>query len=334
MRPVTLRRQALEDNAEMMRTLVVGAGAIGGYFGGRLLKAGRDVTFLVRARRAQQLAKSGLVIRSATGDVDIPDPPVVQAESLRNAFDLVLLSCKAYDLDAAISSITRAVGPRTRILPLLNGMRHLDVLEAKFGKDAVLGGQCLISVALDGDGRILHLNNSHSVSFGERSGGETPSAQAIHNELAGAGFDLSLSQTIVQDMWEKWVFLAALAGLTCFMRSSIGDIVAADGPGIANAMLSECAEIAKGAGFAPGESAIHRSQAALTASGSTLMASMLRDIERGAQTEGEHIIGDLVRRRVEASRSNSPLQLAYSHIKAYEMRRLREASAISNRSVP
>ncbi len=314
-----------------MRTLVVGAGAIGGYFGGRLLAAGRDVTFLVRARRAQQLAKSGLVIRSPTGDVDIPNPAVVQAEALHDAFDLILLSCKAYDLDAAISSITPAVGPHTRILPLLNGMRHLDVLDAKFGKDAVLGGQCFISAALDADGRILHLNNTHSVSFGERAGIRTPSAEAIRNELAGAGFDLSLSESILQDMWEKWVFLASLAGLTCLMRASIGDIVAANGPDTANAMLHDCSEIARDAGFSPSISAIRRSHAALTASDSTLTASMLRDIERGAPTEGEHILGDLVRRRNGASGRNSLLQLAYTHVKSYEMRRVREASTVSPR---
>ncbi len=313
-----------------MRTLVVGAGAIGGYFGGRLLAAGRDVTFLVRARRAQQLVKSGLAIRSAAGNVDIPNPPVVQAETLRDAFDLILLSCKAYDLDAAIGSIAPAVGPHTRILPLLNGIRHLDVLEAKFGKDAVLGGQCFISAALDSDGRILHLNNTHSVTFGERSGIQTPSAAAIRNELAGAGFDLSLSESILQDMWEKWVFLASLAGLTCLMRASIGDIVAADGPGTANAMLNDCADIARSAGFGPSASAIRRGQAALTASGSTLTASMLRDIERGAPTEGEHILGDLVRRQNGASRSNSLLQLAYTHVKSYEMRRVREAASHDN----
>jgi 2-dehydropantoate 2-reductase len=141
-----------------MRVLVVGAGAIGGYFGGRLLQAGRDVTFLVRPRRAAQLAQTGPVIRSMLGDVDLPAPPTVTADTLREPFDIVLLSCKAYDLDDAMTSFAPAVGPETAILPLLNGMRHPDALEARFGGDHVLGGQCLISAALDPDGRILHLN--------------------------------------------------------------------------------------------------------------------------------------------------------------------------------
>ena len=307
-----------------MRILVVGAGAIGGYFGGRLLQAGRDVTFLVRPGRAQQLSNTGLIIRSAAGDLAIANPPMVQASELRDPFDLILLSCKAYDLDAAIDSIAPAVGPRTSILPLLNGMKHLAALETRFGADAVLGGQCLISATLDASGRIHHLSDTHSLSFGERAGGSTARAQAIQEGLSGAGFDLSLSASILQEMWEKWIFIAAMAGLTCLMRASLGDVVSADGPALASQMLDECAEIANQAGFPPRKPALERGHAAMTKTGSTMMASMLRDIERGARTEVEHILGELVRRREGASRSHSLLRLAYVHVKSYEARRARE----------
>ena len=99
-----------------MRVLVVGAGAIGGYFGGRLLQAGRDVTFLVRPRRAAELAAAGLVIKSPNGDVTLKNPPAVQADKLTEKFDVVLLSCKAFDLDDAIKSFAPAVGPQTSII--------------------------------------------------------------------------------------------------------------------------------------------------------------------------------------------------------------------------
>ena len=128
-----------------MRILVVGAGAIGGYFGGRLLQAGRDVTFLVRPKRAAELARDGLVIKSPNGDATLKNPPVVQADKLNEKFDVVLLSCKAFDLDDAIKSFAPAVGPQTAIIPLLNGMRHLDVLDENFGKGRVLGGLCGIA---------------------------------------------------------------------------------------------------------------------------------------------------------------------------------------------
>ena len=160
-----------------MRILVVGAGATGGYFGGRLLEAGRDVTFLVRPRRAAQLAETGLVIRSPKGNFHHPRPQTVLAEALREPFDLVLLNCKAYDLDDAIRSFAPAVGPTTAVLPLLNGMRHLEVLERHFGSEAVLGGQCAISAALDERGTINHLNDVHLLSYGERD--NTRSARVL-----------------------------------------------------------------------------------------------------------------------------------------------------------
>ncbi len=162
-----------------MRVLVVGAGAIGGYFGGRLLVAGCDVTFLVRPRRAAELARTGLVIRSKFGDIDLSAPPMVTADTLREPFDIVLLSCKAYDLDDAMAAFAPAVGPQTVILPLLNGIRHLDALEARFGANHVLGGQCQISAVLDPNGQIVHLSDSHSLSFGERDGLRSARVEAV-----------------------------------------------------------------------------------------------------------------------------------------------------------
>ena len=308
-----------------MRILVVGAGSIGGYFGGRLLEAGRDVTFLVRSRRASDLARTGLAIRSPVGDVNLPAPPTVAAERLSEPFDLVLLSCKAYDLAAAINAFAPAVGPDTAILPLLNGMGHLDLLEARFGAEHVLGGQCLISAALDPEGRILHLNETHMLSFGERDGARSPRVEAIAAELSGARFEARLTQRILPEMWEKWMFIATGAGLTCLLRASIGDIVAAGAADLATALLEECAAIAAQQGFAPSEAAMQRSRAMFTAPGSALTASMLRDIERGAPIEAEHVVGDLLRRGGKDTDASSLLRTAYLHLKAYEARRVREA---------
>jgi 2-dehydropantoate 2-reductase len=307
-----------------MRILVVGAGSIGGYFGGRLKAAGRDVTFLVRARRAAQLAKTGLIIRSTLGDVDIASPPTVTAENLREPYDLILLSCKAYDLPSAIDAFAPAVGPNTAILPLLNGMSHMEALGARFGAAAVLGGQCLISTTLDADGRILHLNNSHLLSFGEQGGTKSPRAQAILAALSGAGFDANLSAAIMQEMWEKWAFIATGAGITCLMRAAFGDIVAAGAVDLTTEMYDECCAIAGANGFPPSKATIERSLGMFTAPGSTISASMLRDIERGAPIEADHVIGDLLRRGEKASGNRALLHIAHAHLKAYEARRKRE----------
>jgi 2-dehydropantoate 2-reductase len=231
-----------------MRILVVGAGAIGGYFGGRLLEAGRDVTFLVRPRRAALLTKHGLKIRSRFGDFH-GSAPLVSSQNLAEPFDLIVLSCKAYDLDGAIESFANAVGPKTAILPLLNGMRHLDVLADRFGVERVLGGLAVISATLDANGGIVHLNDLHTLAFGELDGSRSQRIETIASMLMGAGFEARLSEEIRQDMWEKWIFIASTAGITCLMRAAIGDIVAAGASDLAATLLNECATIAAAQGF-------------------------------------------------------------------------------------
>ena len=210
-----------------MRILVVGAGAIGGYFGGRMLAAGSDVTFLVRPKRATELASAGLVIKSPNGDATLKNPPTVQADKLTEKFDMVLLSCKAFDLKDAIKSFAPAVGPQTAIIPLLNGMLHLDVLDGKFGSERVLGGLCAIAVTLNDKREVVHLQPMQSLNFGERDGKLSDRVRAIAEVMAAGKFGAVASEHIIQEMWEKWVFLASLAAATCLMRSSVGNILAA-----------------------------------------------------------------------------------------------------------
>jgi 2-dehydropantoate 2-reductase len=308
-----------------MRILVVGAGAVGGYFGGRLLDAGRNVTFLVRPQRAVELARTGLVIESRLGNVH-RDAPTVTADALSAPYDLVLLSCKAYDLDDAITSFAPAVGPETAILPFLNGMRHLDALDARFGAPRVLGGVCFISATRGPHGEIVHLNENHTLAYGERDGVRSPRAERIAQEFASANFDARATGTIVQEMWEKWVFIAAGAGLTCLMRATVGDIVAAGGADIAVSLLDECAAIAEHAGVPVRAPAMERARATFTAPGSTLAASMLRDVESGGRTEADHVIGALL--RLARDPRNCPLlRLAFLHLESYDVRRLRERPA-------
>lgn len=310
-----------------MRILVVGAGAVGGYFGGRLFEAGRDVTFLVRPRRAAELAKHGLRIRSPVSDFHHPAPPTVLQEDLAEPFDLVLLSCKAYDLEGAMSSFAKAVGRTTAILPLLNGMRHIDRLTERFGPERVLGGQCAISATLGPDGDVVHLNDWHALSFGELDGSRSQRIEAIAPALLNAGFDARLADNIRQEMWEKWVFIATAAGITSLMRTSVGDYVAAGGADLALGLLNECAAIAAAHGFPLREPALERARAAMTAAGSPLKASMLRDIEGDKPAEGDQILGDLLRRAANPD-GHSLLRIATLHVKAYELaRKGRETAA-------
>ena len=306
-----------------MRILMVGAGATGGYFGARLLQQGRDVTFLVRGTRARQLAQHGLVVRSATGDADLPAPRTLQASALRDPFELIVLGCKAYGLEQAMADIAPAVGPQTAILPLLNGMRQLELLDARFGSQHVLGGQCVISATLDAQGVVQHLNRMHGITFGERDGRASPRMTQITEAFADAGFDSHPSSHVLQDMWDKWFFLATLAGITCLMRGSIGEIVAAPGGGAAAlALLDECRAVAERFGHAPSERVLERARNMLTEAGSPLAASMLRDLQHGHPIEADHIIGDMLARARQHVLPASMLALVYAHLKVYEAGRL------------
>lgn len=308
-----------------MRILVIGAGATGGYFGGRLLQHGRDVTFLVRGKRAEALARHGLVLHSVNGDASLPSPPTVLACDLHQPYDLILLSCKAYGLDAAMTDFAPAVGPQTTILPLLNGMRHLDLLDQRFGAGHVLGGRCMIAATLDDSGAVQHLNRTHTLTFGERDGTDSPRMRTISAALCDAGFDARPSHTIVQDMWDKWLFLATLAGITCLMRATVGDIVAAPGGGEATlALLDECCAVAAHAGHAPGEATVQTARKILTEAGSSLTASMLRDLQDGHVIESGQIIGDMLA-RADPAQPHPMLSLVHTCLKAYEASRARTA---------
>ena len=305
-----------------MRALVVGAGAIGGYFGGRMLAAGGDVTFLVRPKRAAELASAGLVIKSPNGDVTQKNPPTVQADKLNQKFDVVLLSCKAFDLDDAIKSFAPAVGPQTALIPLLNGMLHLEVLDKKFGRERVLGGLCAIAVTLNDRREVVQLAPMQSLSFGERDGKMSDRVRAIAEVLARGKFGSVASEQIIQEMWEKWVFLASLAASTCLMQTSIGNILAAPGgKDFILGMLDECSAVATAEGHGPSGPFFERVRGMLTTEGSQMTASMFRDIKAGAPVEADHVIGDLMARG-DASKVPVPkLRTAYTHLKAYERQR-------------
>lgn len=305
-----------------MRVLVVGAGAIGGYFGGRLLQAGRDVTFLVRPRRASELASAGLVIKSPHGDVTLKNPPTVQADAIKDKFDVVLLSCKAFDLADAINSFAPAVGDKTAIIPLLNGMLHLNILDERFGRERVLGGLCAIAVTLNEKREVVQLAPMQSLGFGERDGRLSDRVHAIADVFASGQFGAAASQNVMQDMWEKWVFLATLAASTSLMRAAVGHIIAAPGgKDFLLGMLDECSAIAKSAGHEPSGPFFQRVKGQLALEGSPLTASMFRDIKAGLPVEADHVIGDLIARADAAKIPVPKLRTAYTHLKAYENQR-------------
>lgn len=315
-----------------MKILIVGAGALGGYFGARLLLAGRDVTFLVRPGRARQIAATGgLVIKSPHGDAVLEKPPLITAPELAaqgRRYDLILLGCKANGLAGCMADMAPAVGPDTMILPMLNGMRHIELLSERFGRKAVLGGRCFIFATLDADGRVIHQGDVHTIDFGELDGGVTPRMRALEKELSGAGFLATVNPDMMQGMWEKWVLITCVAGSTSLMRATVGDIVRAGAFGYTQALIAEVSAIARAHGHPPSESFMEFAMKTLSDPDSTQAGSMAKDIEKGIPIEADHILGDLLARIPAGDEDKYPLvRLIYSQCKVYEARREREGWA-------
>jgi 2-dehydropantoate 2-reductase len=303
-----------------MRFLVLGAGAVGGYFGGRLAEAGRDVTFLVRAPRAASLAEHGLNVESPLGDFHVP-VKTATADRVGGPYDVVLLTAKHYDLDAAIEAIRSGVGPQCAVLPLLNGLVHLDRLQAAFGPDRVLGGVAYVGASLQPDGTIRHHNRLSGIAFGERGGGVSERAKAIEAEFAGTLVSAPASPNIMLDMWEKFVMMGAMAGIGCLMRGNVGEIMAtADGEALMIAALAECQAVAAAAGFSPRPESSERVQAMLTERGSVNSPSMRQDLEAGRRTEADAVVGDMLRRAQGFGIATPLLRAAYCHLQVHENR--------------
>lgn len=300
-----------------MRILIVGAGAVGGYFGARLAAAGRDVTFLVRAGRAEQLRRTGLVVESPHGDLSI-QPKLLLTSEIIKPFDLIVLSTKAYSLDAAIQDFAPAVGPETMILPLLNGLRHFDTLDARFGERAVLGGSSRIVSDLSPEGHVLQVGPLHDILFGERDRSVTPRIEALDATLKGCGFPTTLSPDILASLWMKWTLLSSLAGTTCLLRGTIGKIEAtAGGAETVRTVIAESAAIAAANGYPQKPDFLAQHTARLTEPGSTLTASMFRDLQKGAPVEADHILGDLLARGHAHGIAAPLLQAAYVQLSVY-----------------
>jgi 2-dehydropantoate 2-reductase len=304
-----------------MKTLILGAGGIGGYFGGRLAQAGCDVTFLVRPKRREQIAAGGLRLESPLGNATIPAKTVL-AEEVSPEYDLLLFTCKAYDLDSAIEAVAAAMKGNCTLLPLLNGLAHFERLDARFGREHVLGGTAHINTTLRHDGVVVHGDPLQRIVYGERAGGKTPRVEAIAAEFAKSTIDAKLSEDVEQDLWEKIVFLSALAATTCLFRGNVGEINRS--PGGRDAMeraYNANAAIAEREGRKPRAGAMKAALDRLTDAKGNWSASMLRDLESGGRVEADHIVGWMLERARRHGVDDTMLSLGYTSLKTYEQRR-------------
>ncbi|WP_207456304.1 2-dehydropantoate 2-reductase [Desertivibrio insolitus] len=302
------------------RILVLGAGATGGFFGGRMAEAGRDVTFLARAERAERLRRDGLVLRSPRGESTVR-PPVLTAGELAEPFDLVLVTVKAYSLAAALDDVAPAIGESTAVVPILNGLAQLDLLAARYGEERVLPGSVVINARLDDDGAVVQGDDLARFTYGERSGERTPRVLVLDAAATGCGFDAVLSDDILTALWQKWVFLATLGAVTCLGGAPLGRVVAAPhGRALAEGVLAEVAAVAAAAGHPADAAQLDRVRSSFTPE-SQATTSMYRDWRAGRPTEADHILGDLVRRAHGFGVPVSLLEAAHTVLAVHEAAR-------------
>ncbi|AOB29551.1 2-dehydropantoate 2-reductase [Bordetella sp. H567] len=310
-----------------MRMLFLGAGGTGGYFGGRAAQAGVDVTFLVRGPRAAALREQGLRLRSPRGDATVR-PRIVTANDLGGHYDVIVLSCKAYDLASAVTAITPAVGPGSVVLPIMNGMAHYDVLDYSFGAHRVLGGLCQINATLGPEGEIVHMGSYAGFVFGERAGEpRSERCVALERALAQVDFSCRLSDTIHQDCWEKYVFLCTLAAGTCLLRGTVGEIAStADGQAVMLGLLEEAQAVSAASGYRVRPQADAAARKLFADTESPVTASMFRDLRQGLRVEADHIVGDMITRGAATGIATPYLRVAYSHLQVYQNRQSEKAS--------
>jgi 2-dehydropantoate 2-reductase len=303
-----------------MRILVVGAGAVGGYFGARLAQAGRDVTFLVRTKRMEEIKAKGIQIVSPHGDLTL-HPKAITASQITSAYDVILLGVKSYTLSTAMDDFAAGVGPETSIVPVLNGMRHIDLLAARFGTQAVLGGVCVVATEIDDEGRIRQLADIQTLTYGELDGQTTPRLRKIDETMQGAAFEAAISNHIMQDMWQKWVQLASLGAVNCLLAGNIGEIVAVPGGAeLSLAAIDECSAIAAASGYPQTDAFLEKQRKDLTTQGSPMTSSMYRDYKKGAPVEVDTILGDLLKHGQKQGLETPILQAAFVKLSIYQRR--------------
>lgn len=301
-----------------MKILILGCGAIGGYFGGRLQQAGLNVTFLVREHRQKLLHENGLSIISPFGDAHLQVNTVTKA-SLNDTYDLIILTCKSYDLDDAIDTIAPAVGNQTIIVPLLNGLSHYQILDEKFKTDRVLGAFCYLSVTMDENGEIQHLSPSHTIALGARHSSQFSLLELLSEKMAHANFDLKMSGDILASLWSKFTFLCSAAALNCMMRGNIGMIMNTQfGLQVIMSILDECNAVASAYGYSPLAKDKQFALDKLTENDSLFETSMYKDMKINHRTEVDHIIGDMVKKGHEAGVHTPYLLAALTHLEVYE----------------
>lgn len=301
-----------------MRILVLGAGGVGGFFGGRLVEKGEEVTFLVRSKRKKQLEERGLVIRSVNGDFSF-QPNLITKEDQTAPFDVILFSTKAYHLNEAIQDVKPFVGENTVIIPLLNGIAHVSLLQKEFGEEKVIGGLCFIETTLNDQGEIVQTSAANRLVFGEMKSQDSERIKHISKAFAGTKSSFVLSENIMQDMWHKYLFITVMSGVTTLMRAPIGPIRESEGGrDFIQNLFEECVQIMRSMEAPIKDDIAEEHMKTIDKISYNMKSSMQRDMEKGSLIEGKHLQGYLLDIAEPISIETPLLGAVYQNLKVYE----------------
>lgn len=301
-----------------MSVLFIGAGALGSYFGGQLIQAGLPVTFLVRSRRYEHITQGGLVVHSVHGDFRL-QPQLIQDVTTASHYDLVFLAVKSYHLSSLWPALDQLVNQGSTLVPLLNGVAHLDQLLDRYGAEHVLGGLCYIEATLQPNGIVEQTSAMQEVVVGSLSGVEVPSLLTVQKAFAKRGVTFTQSTSIRADMWVKYLFLVVLSAATTLFQDSIGNILADNHAAKwVSSTLDETISVANAAGIKLPDDIADRIWNRIIRVAPTMTSSMFKDAQRGYPLEVEHLQGYLVRQAWQQGLQIPRMETVYWALRPFE----------------
>jgi 2-dehydropantoate 2-reductase len=301
-----------------MRIAIMGAGAVGGYFGGLLALSGMDVTFIARGPHLRAMQQSGLALETPKGTLKVEHARFVADPSEVGDCDVVLFAVKAYDIEAAAAPLKPLVDRGATIISVLNGVDHQDRIGAVVGADRVLGGLALVSGVMTAPGVIRYTSPMSSLRFGEADGSMSRRAIAFRDVCTTAGFTAEVSSDIRAAQWAKFVALATNAALTSLFRLPVGYIYH-DPQTIPLAMrgFEEVAAVGRAMGIALPADAVERALAMHQSFPKGMYASMYHDLAKGRPMELDSLSGYIVRQGRSLGVPTPVHEMAYLALKPY-----------------
>lgn len=309
-----------------MKILIAGSGGVGGYYGGLLAQSGNEVIFLARGEHLKAMRERGLQVKSVHGDFTVFPARATDTPAEAGVVDLILFCTKTYDTETVAQSLRPCVGPETAIISLQNGVDAAERIGAILGMEHMLGGATWISSAVEAPGVIRQFSQFRRIVFGELNGQITPRAQAIHQTLSTSGATVELSTNILSVLWTKFVFIAAVSGISSLTRLEMGEFRSVpETRALMTALMREVEALARAQNIPLDADVVEKALSFVDAAAPNIKSSMQRDVESGRRTELESMIGVICRKGREWNVPTPVADFVYAALLPIELKAQRQA---------